>query len=142
MPGFEVVPSDLRSPFRQPIRAVPMVLGKRESCRGSCSGSRVRHSKSEHQHFSSIVPRRIAGFEDGFNCSASNASPDLFRSCFEADLLDKALLKLPHQHQARSIRSIETSCTECSCKGRSARRSSSCCLPCQWETSNPSSTSS
>ena len=37
MPGFDVVPSDLRSSFRQPIRAVPMVLGKRDSCRGSCS---------------------------------------------------------------------------------------------------------
>jgi hypothetical protein len=37
MPGFDVVPSDLRSSFRQPIRALPMVLGKRDSCRGNRS---------------------------------------------------------------------------------------------------------
>lgn len=61
MPGFEVVPSDLRSSFRQPIREVPMVLGKRESCRGSCSGSRIRHS---NRNINTSHPLCFSGSQD------------------------------------------------------------------------------
>ncbi len=99
----------------------------------------IQHQK--HQHNSPLVPRRIAGVEDGFNCSTSNASPDLPGHCFETYLFDKAL-KLPRHQQASSIRSLETSCTKCIRWRCSARCSSSCCLPCKWETINSSPSSS